>query len=175
MKYWCANFEQEACLRYGIAGSFWLMHYQYRDDDSGNRRNRIAVNYTRLMEVKEGDVLVAYLPTNRFFAYGKVIAPRLRATTPRVHDRIQDYVTRHRAYEDQLVFFDDAIAYENHTCRWRAPQGSSYPVRIDVDDWQKYQPDGVVVSVVKEVPINQRIFALFELSREQFERIILQP
>lgn len=172
MKYWCANFEQDDCLRHGIAGMFWLMHYQYAEGDAGNRRNRIAVNYTRLREVHEGHMLVAYLPTNTFFGYGEVIAPRLRSTTPGVHDTIQDYVTRHQAYENGVVYFEDSVAYENHTCPWRAPKGSSYPVRIDVSAWQKYRPDGVVVSVVDEVPINQRIFALFELTREQFDRVV---
>ncbi|QDU18472.1 hypothetical protein [Urbifossiella limnaea] len=172
MKYWCANFGQEDCLRHGIAGMFWLMHYQYAEGDTGNRRNRIAVNYSRLREVREGHMLVAYLPTNTFFAYGEVIAPRLRATTPGVLDKIKDYVTQYQAYESGVVYFDDAIAYENHTSPWRAPEGTSYPVRIDVDAWQNYEPDGVVVNVVNEVPINERIFALFELTQEQFERIV---
>lgn len=172
MKYWCANFESVSCLRHGIEGKFWLMHYQYTDTDGGNRRNRIAVNYRRLLDVKPGDMLVAYLRTNTFYASGKVILPRRSATSNDTTDTIEEYLKRHEAYEEGYVFYRDAVAYENHIDPWRHDEWeSSYPVRIDVNSWEHYVPGGVEVRVVNEISLPQRQIALFELTNDQYDRI----
>ena len=31
-KFWCANFDSDACLHHGIHRKLWLMQYQYADD-----------------------------------------------------------------------------------------------------------------------------------------------
>lgn len=175
MKFWCANFEHPECLCHGMAGGFWLMHYQYTDDDEGNRRNRIAVNYRRLMDVSEGDMLVAYLPTNTFYATGEVVAPRRTATGADTIDTIEDYLQRHESYDAGYIYFDNSVAYENHTDSWRHPGPewrSAYPVRIDVEGWENYVETGVEARVVNEITLPQRQIAIFELTKQQFNRIV---
>jgi hypothetical protein len=173
VKYWCTNFEHEECLRHGMAGRFWLMHYQYTDADEGNRRSRISANYRQLECVSEGDLLVAYLRTNTFFATGKVIAPRRAATSTDTFDTIDDYLERQEAYNAGYVYYRDTVVYENHTDPWRHPDsGSAYPVRIDVEGWEDHVQAGVEVRVINDISLQQRQLAIFELTEEQYNRIV---
>lgn len=125
------------------------------------------------MEVSEGDMLVAYLSRNTFYATGRVIAPRRTATGTDTADTIGDYVQRHVAYGAGYVYFNDAVAYENHTDLWRHPERrAAFPVRIDVDCWEDHVQAGVEVSVVNEIQLRERQFAIFELTEQQFNRIV---
>src|SRR5713226_2650231 len=121
VKYWCANFENDPCLRHGMEWEFWLMHYQFTDTDDGNRRNRIVMNYRRLQDISVGDEFVAYLRSNTFFASGKVIAPRRQPTGADVHASIDDYLSGRKAYDSEFVYYRGTVAYENHTDPWRHP------------------------------------------------------
>lgn len=175
MKYWCANFEHDACLRHGLAGGFWLMHFQYTDDDDGHRRSRITTNYQQLQGVQAGDMLVAYLRTNTFYAVGKVVAPKRVATQSDTVDTIGDYLQRHRAYNTGYIYFTGTVAYENHTDPWRDPDpgwNAAYPVRIDVAEWEDRVQVGVEVKVINEISLPLRQRAIFELTEEQFNRIV---
>jgi hypothetical protein len=173
MKYWCANFEHEDCLRHGISSGLWLMHYQYTDADEGNRRSCISKNYRQLEGVHAGDLMVAYLPTNTFYATGKVVRPRRAATSADTHDTIDAYLQRQEAYDSGFVYFSHTVAYENHTDPWRHPEwDAAYPVRIDIAEWENHVPAGVEVKIVNEIGLAQRQLAIFELTKEQYERIV---
>ncbi|MBY0514856.1 MAG: hypothetical protein K2P78_13195 [Gemmataceae bacterium] len=175
MKHWCANFEHEECLRHGLAGGFWMMHYQYTDADEGNRRSRITMNYRQLESVQAGDLMVAYLPTNTFYATGKVMSPKRAATSADTHDTIDAYLQRHEAFDTGFVYYTDTVAYENHTDPWRHPNpdwNAAYPVRIDVVEWEYRVQAGVEVKVINEISLPQRQLAIFELTEEQYNRIV---
>jgi hypothetical protein len=173
VKYWCANFENVPCLHHGMAGAFWLMHYQYTDADEGNRRSRISTNYRQLEGVEAGDLLVAYLRTNTFYATGKVIAPRRAATSADALDTIEDYLERQEAYDAGYVYYRDTVVYENHTDPWQHPDSvSAYPVRIDVEGWEDDVQAGVEVRVINDITLPQRQLAIFELTEEQYSRIV---
>lgn len=175
MKYWCANFEHEECLRHGMTGGFWMMHYQYTNDDDGHRRSRITLNYRQLEGVQADDMMVAYLPTNTFYATGKVVNPKRAATTADIHDTIDAYLQRHEAYDAGFVYFNDTVVYENHTDLWRHPDpewNAAYPLRIDVDGWDNHVEAGVEVAVINDISLHQRQLAIFELTKKQYNRIV---
>lgn len=152
-KYWCVNFDAEACLHHGIERSLWLMQYQYSDDhgnefQGGRQQAATTKNWKRLKEVQVGDRFVAYLRGNKFFAVGTVISPRRSKTAHDQTDSVDDYVTRRRSHEhdSDYVYYTPAF-YEDFTDEWRYPDIPlmRYAQRIDVEEWRCYVPDGISV------------------------------
>jgi len=65
-RYWCVNFDYDACLEHGIKKNLWMMQYQYADDQGnlyqgGNQQAATTKNWKRLQEINVGDRFVAYL------------------------------------------------------------------------------------------------------------------
>ena len=166
-RYWCVNFEDEDAFVHGIEKKLWSMGYQYGDDDSPNRIGRITLNWQRLKEVKAGDRLVAYRKTNKFFATGTVRTPRRASTTGDRTATISAYLRRRESYDAGYIYFTGTVAYENFT-----DDLDGYPVRIDVESWDNYVPDGVVVPIVNKVALNERQLAVFEVEKGDFDLIV---
>lgn len=174
-KYWCANFDFGLCLEHGIRNNFWMMQYQYADKygnefQGGKQKAATTKIWKRMKEIKTGDWLVAYLPKNKFFAFGKVILPRKRKAPGSVYDTVDAYLERrdsHR-YKTGYVFYGDApVFYENFSGKWRPPYDklARYAQRIDVDEWQDFVPDGVEVEILGKVPPNEIQMAVFEIDK----------
>lgn len=149
-KYWCMNFDFDACLRYGLHRKLWLMQYQYSDIhgnvfQGGRQQAATTRNWRRMAEIQPGDRVVAYLRGNKFFAIGTVIPPRLPVSH---EDTIENYLAlkdSHR-YADGRVCYPPAF-YEDFSDSWRHPDDPlvRYAQRIDVQEWQHVVPEGVVV------------------------------
>lgn len=165
-KYWCVNFESVGCLHHGIQNKLWLMGYQYKKTgtDSPARKAAITRNWRRLEEISIGDKLVAYLPGNKFFATATVIAPRRPKTTQDRHDTIPAYLKRGKAYSSGYVYFTPTVAYENFT------DECDSPVRIDVDKWDNFVPDGVS-GKGPPFPRHKTVYAAFDIGNHRFEAI----
>jgi len=142
--------------------------YQYADDqsDSGNRKSRITMNWRRIEEINSGDRFVAYLPTNRFSAVGSVRTPRRPKARHDRTDTIDKYLERRESYHEGYVYFT-SVVYENFT-----DELDGYPVRIDVDEWEKYVPEGIVLPIVNKIALNERQKAVFEITRTDCDRIV---
>src|SRR5579885_1667211 len=128
--YWCANFDGNvSVLRYGIAERLWLMQYQYSHNGHAfqGTPEQIAStskNWNAAGEVKPGDWLVAYLPSNRFYAVGQVIKPRHRERHrggARHRDTIARTIREHQhLFLNGVVHYTEASAfYEDFTDNWR--------------------------------------------------------
>ena len=82
--HWCVNFDDDsAVLNHGLEISAWLMQYQYSHTGEiyqghADQFRRVTRNWNAVRDIKSGDWLIAYLPQNRFYAIGQVIAPRVR-------------------------------------------------------------------------------------------------
>jgi len=166
-KYWCVNFEYDAAFTHGIENSLWSMGYQYSDDDSANRIGRIRLNWQRLDKVKPGDKFVAYRKTNRFFATGTVRIPRRTKGKGDRTDTISAYLDRRESYDDGYVYFTGTAVYENFT-----DDLDGYPARIDVESWDNYTPDGIVLPIVNRIALNERQLAVFEIEKADFDLIL---
>jgi hypothetical protein len=167
MNYWCVNFEDVGCLHHGIRNKLWLMGYQYKRKgaDAPARKAAITKNWRRLEEITVGDRLVAYLPGNKFYATATVIAPRRAKTSQDRNDKISEYLKRGKAYTSGHVYFAPSVAYENFTDECRG-----HPVRIDVDKWENFVPEGVSV---KGPPIlrYKSVYAAFDIDEDRFDAI----
>jgi hypothetical protein len=175
-KYWCVNFDFEACLRHGLHRKLWLMQYQYPDDQGnefqgGRQQSATTQNWQRMEEIQEGDRLVAYLRGNRFFAVGAVIPSRW----PMNHeDTIEDYVARkesHRYTTGRVQY--TPVFYEDFSDNWRHPDYSllRYAQRIDVQDWQQVVPEGVVVKGLGKLKRPELKMAAIRIKKSYFDRI----
>lgn len=167
MKYWCVNFEDVGRLHHGIHNKLWLMGYQYNKTgtDSPARKAAITRNWRRLEEIVVGDRFVAYLPGNKFFATATVVAPRRPKTSQDRTDTLTEYLKRGKAYKSGYVYFAPSVAYENFT-----DECSRYPVRIDVEIWENFLPEGVSVKG-PPVPRYKTVYAAFDIDKDQFEAI----
>lgn len=166
-KLWCVNFESVDCLHHGIRNNLWLMGYQYakKGTDAPARKAAITRNWKRLEHITAGDRLVAYLPGNKFFATGTVISPRRQKTSLDRYDTITDYLKRGKAYTSGYVYLSSSVAYENFT------DGKfSHPVRIDVEEWENFVPDGVSVAG-PPVPRFKTVYAAFDINEDRFDEI----
>ncbi len=165
-KYWCVNFETVGGLHHGIQNKLWLMGYQYakKGADTPGRKSAITRNWRRLEEITVGDTFVAYLPGNKFFATAHVIAPRRPKTTKDRSDTISEYLKRGKAYTGGYVYFSPSVAYENFTDEF------GYPVRIDVDKWENFVPDGVSVKG-PAFPRHKTVYAAFDIDKDRFDGI----
>ena len=168
--YWCVNFEEDANLKFGIRKSFWAMGYQYADDqtDPPWRKARITVNWRKLKEIKTGHKFVAYLGGKGFFATGTVIMPRRAKTSRDRKDTIKDYLERRKSYHNGYVYFNSSVVYENFT-----DTDGGYPVRIDVERWDNYAPNGIWVAGLS-LPRYKTVNAVFPITKSEFERIMKQ-
>jgi hypothetical protein len=166
-KYWCVNFESVGCLHHGIRNRLWLMGYQYakKGADAPGRKAAITRNWKRLEEITVGDKFVAYLPGNKFFATATVIAPRTPKTSGDRKDTISEYLRRGKAYTSGHVYFSPSVAYENFT-----DECSGSPVRIDVEKWANFVPDGVSVKG-PTVPLYKTVYAAFDIDKDRFDSI----
>jgi len=164
--YWCVNFESVGGLHHGIRNKLWLMGYQYakKGGDSPGRKSAITRNWNRLAKIAVGDKLVAYLPGNKFFATSSVIAPRRSKNSQDRTDSIPEYLKRGKAYTSGYVYFDGTVAYENFTDDFGSP------VRIDVEEWANFVPEGVAVDG-PPFPRHKTVYAAFDIDEERFDRI----
>jgi hypothetical protein len=160
------NFEDDTAFVHGIQNKLWSMGYQYGDDDSANRIGRIRLNWQRLEKVKPSDKFVAYRKTNRFFATGTVRTPRRTKTKADRTDTISAYLDRRESYDDGYVYFTGTVVYENFT-----DDLDGHPARIDVESWDSYTPDGIVLPIVNKIALNERQLAVFEIEKAAFDLI----
>ncbi|CAN5537318.1 hypothetical protein BH11PLA2_BH11PLA2_16370 [soil metagenome] len=166
-KHWCVNFESVDGLHHGIRNKLWLMGYQYQKKgaDTPARKAAITRNWKRLEEITVGDKFVAYLPGNKLFATATVITPRRQKTSGDRTDTVSDYLKRGKAYSRGHVYFSPSVAYENFT-----DECDGYPVRIDVDKWEDFVPDGVSVKG-PTVPRYKTVYAAFDIDKDRFDAI----
>lgn len=164
--YWYVNFETVNGLHHGIRNNLWLMGYQYskKGGDSPGRKAAITRNWMRLKEIKVGDKFVAYLPGNKFFATASVIASRRPKKSQDRSDTISEYLKRGKAYTKGYVYFDGTVVYENFT------DDFGWPVRIDVDKWENFIPEGVTVDG-PAFPRFKTVYAAIGIDEERFELI----
>lgn len=177
-RYWCVNFDSEACLQHGIQRHLWMMQYQYADDHGnefqGYKKGAIRKNWERLAAISPGDWFVAYLKPQTFYAIGKVITPRKSKTA---HDRsntIEDYLTHLKSHEVKTgyVYFTP-VFYEDFTDKWRHPDDefTRYAQRIDVEKWRHCLPGGVSVKGLSRIQPNELRLAVFQVPKGYFQRI----
>lgn len=181
--YWCVNFEFPACLDHGIKHKFWLMQYQYEDEDGnefqgGKRSGLTTFIWRRMKEIRVGDKIVAYLPGSRFFAIGTVIRPRKKQSARRIRtvDEYVDERDSHSVRKGYVCFSDAPAFYEDFSDAWRHPDDEDvrYAQRIDVDAWHYYVPQGIEQDgLVKHhgVPRIEVRKAAFRISKRLFDRI----
>jgi hypothetical protein len=166
-KDWCVNFVNEAAFVHSIKNKLCSIGYQYGDTDSTNWIGRIRLNWQRLEELKPGDEFVAYRKSNRFFATGTVRTPRRAKGKNDRTDTISAYLDRRESYDDGFIYFTGTVVYENFT-----DDLDDLPVRIDVESWENYVPDGIVLPIVNKVVINERQLAVFEIEKADFGLIM---
>jgi hypothetical protein len=65
------------------------------------------------------------------------------------------------------VYFTSTVVYENFT-----DDLDGYPVRIDVESWDNYRPDGIVLPIVNKTAINERQLAVFKIEKSDFDLIV---
>lgn len=150
-----------------MRNKLWLMGYQYkrRGADTPARKAAITRNWRRLEEITVGDRFVAYLPGNKFYATATVISPRRAKTSQDRSDTISDYLKRGKAYTSGYVYFASSVAYENFT-----DECSGYPVRVDVDKWENFVPEGVSVKG-PPFPRYKTVYAAFDIDEDRFNAI----
>lgn len=202
MAFWCVNFDgasgplgglkREYVLEHGLAEQSWLMQYQYRHHGhtyQGHTAQLAATkkNWRAAGKVKPGDWLVAYLPTNRFYAVGQVINRRFR---PRHHNRMIQLDTIERTTSDRThTFFDGLVEYADSGAMYEDFTGADawslpvvnprsiepevwlYPQRIDVETWLHVVGDGVMVPVLHQIPVHQIQLSVFEIPESTFNEI----
>lgn len=82
-------------------------------------------------------------------------------------DAIEAYLERGKAYRSGFVYFTSSVVYENFTdvCR-------KYPVRIDVEGWDNYVPNGVTLKGLDQIRRPELQMAAFEITKGFFNRIV---
>jgi hypothetical protein len=183
-KYWCVNFDSEACLQHGIKRNLWMMQYQYADghgnEHQGYKKGAISRNWHQMGKIKPGHWFVAYLPGNRavsgnpFYAVGKVITPRRARTAHDPADTIQNYLKQQRSHDhDTGYVYYTPVFYEDFKDKWVDPNDkiSRYAQRVDVDRWLHFVPEGVSVKGLNLVTRHKTVNAVFEIDRDFFDGI----
>lgn len=145
-KYWCVNFDGvQEILEHGLEENLWLMQYQY----NAQRTGLVTANWNVVGKTKVGDWCVAYLKGPRFYAIGRIVAPRKSVTHYDTIQRTVDEKEHH--YKDGIVHYTDASAfYEDFTDEWeyRTQENGrwvvwKYPQRIDVEEWRHIKQSGI--------------------------------
>ncbi len=176
-QFWCVNFDSEDCLNHGLKHDLWMMQYQFADEQGHEfqsyKPGAIRNNWHQMQRVKVGDWFVAYLKKNRFFAVGKVRAPRPVQTAKDVTSRVDDYLAGEESHKNQnrIVFYADAPAfYEDFKDRWRFPQDklTRYAQRIDVEEWQFVIRGGLEISGLGKFKKKQPYMAVTEIDEPFF-------
>ena len=183
-QYWAANFDFHECLQHGLDNQFWMMQYQYTDDVTGLvyqgvNPGKVTINWKKTKSVQIGDVLVAYLRRkgnpnrNGFFAIGRVIEPRKKATSK---SSLEAYVAHKRSHDHKkgIIHYKDAPAlYEDFDDTWRASFDPNfrYAQRIDVDHWEFIKADGVPWLKEMDLSVGVKTKALFKLKKPWFDKI----
>jgi hypothetical protein len=155
----------------------WMMQYQFADD-AGNVfeslwPGTIRNNWETAGEVKPGDWLVAYLPTNTFYAIGRVIKSRCFDLARQYPGTIADYLNRKRSHDYKSGYVSyTPVLYEDFTDPWRDPRKPiRRPQRIDVEQWEHYVPDGAIVKGLADLARNELRKSIFEIGKEFFDKI----
>lgn len=126
---WCGNFDRGAgkdqceVLQHGLRINSWVMQYQYEHggyEYQGNRRQKARTTEAlkTMYDVRIGDVLIAYLKGSKFFAIGRVVAPRKLTRLPAsklqvdsiertIDERCHQYLSGIVKYRDAPAFYDD--------------------------------------------------------------------
>ena len=161
-----AGEKDDFILRHGLFQNIWLMQYQYRHNGDGHDYQStkwpgtITRNWNAAGRIKVGDFCAAYLKGCRFYAIGKVIAPRKTILQQDKFRRTREqkrhtYLTGTVGYEDACGESGDETRiafYEDFTDDWRLKlnnphcsvcqnrpnqliEVSSYPQRIDIENW----------------------------------------
>ncbi|QGQ23930.1 HNH endonuclease [Gimesia benthica] len=186
-QYWCVNFDSKECMIYGIEHNLWMMQYQYKDESGnefqgGRQKAATTSNWKRLPEINEGDWFVAYLPKkhtpNGFFAFGRICKPRKPATSDAHVSTVADYLTARSSHEfdSGIIHYTDApVFYEDYDDEWRRPEAQGdmrYAQRIDVEEWQYYQANGIPWLSSLSVPAYEIQKAFFQIDKESFDKIV---
>ena len=132
-KTWCVNFDSnEEVLNHGLTNNLWMMQYQFSHDghtyQGGSQSNSTSKNWKRLNEIKAGDFLVAYVPSNRFYAVGKVRTPRKECTQDDTIERVTNDHTHNDTgvvrYTLDSVGLNEEMDYDNFKSKVARHQGS---------------------------------------------------
>jgi Domain of unknown function (DUF3883) len=168
VQYWCVNFEDDAAFDHGMSEKLWSMGYQFGENDSANRLGRIRMNWERAAKVQPGDKFVAYRKTNTFFAVGTTVRSARRTKTAEdTTETIGKYLDGRESYEDGYIYFDGTVIYENFT-----DDMSDYPARMDVESWDYYVPDGVVLPIINKIKVNERHMAVMKIDENDYNQIV---
>lgn len=179
-KYWCVNFDSEDCLKYGLKHNLWMMQYQYADDHGNgfqsHKPSTISNNWQQLKNVSPGDLFVAYLKKNRYFAVGKVRTPRHDKSVSDVTTTVDKYLDAKRSHDhkNKCVFYADAsVLYEDFTDKWRHPGDklSKYAQRIDVEEWRCIVPEGIEMKGLLKYILKKPHLAVTKIDKTFFRRI----
>ena len=185
-RFWCVNFDGEQILHHGLEIGCWLFQYQYGHnglDYQGNtgQIGKIKTTLESAADVQEGDLLVAYLPGNRFFAVGEVQRIPLAV---KHHDSIDRTVREHQhKYLEGVVKYEESeIFYEDFTDTWVSylgervkgqPEFWRYPQRISVGRWKHVVKVGVVVPGVSKIAkFPEYRKAVFEIDESFYDRVV---
>jgi hypothetical protein len=125
----------------------WMMQFQYACQGRRNQQNkvnRLTTNWRGAQGIAVGDLCLAYLKPNKFYATGQVIAPRKHSNHIDSVKRTLDE-DRHE-YLNGIVYFKETQAfYEDHTDPFRyqgeheeteCVESWPYPQRVDIDAWR---------------------------------------
>src|SRR5262249_30954491 len=131
---------------------------------------------------RAGDWCVAYIPSSRFYAIGKVIQPRKQPTcTDNIARTLRDERHLHfsgivRYTDSQDAFYEDftdewtvqSNNYRCHACRGNPGQLESwkYPQRIAVEGWECLRTSGVKVKGLKSLRL-----AAFQITKPFFDDV----
>ena len=194
-QYWCLNFDDDPeILEHGLTNNMWMMQYEYKHDGKdyqGGKISQIARNWKSAARIKPGDWCLAYMKRNKFYAVGRVIAPRKEATHEDTVKRTLDKATkRHHPHYQGIVHYTDSAGafYEDRDDNRRfGPKRHPYPQRVDVEKWlyadrrgDDYVPQkvgglkGALRAFNAEAPPNCKDLitaASFRITREFFRKI----
>jgi hypothetical protein len=180
-RYWCVNFNHDDCLQHGIAKNLWMMQYQYADSHGhtfqGDRKAAIQRNWKQLDKITAGDWFVAYLKRSTFYAIGKVITPRRPQTAHDFTDTIEHYLQEKNSHKHNTGYiYYTPVLYEDFTDKWSRPDDNRmrYPQRIDVERWEHYVSDGVLVKGLNRIKLYELQNAAFAIPKSLFDLIAIK-
>ncbi|MDA7873803.1 hypothetical protein N9B17_01435 [Rhodopirellula sp.] len=183
VKNWCVNFDNdETILSHGLTHNLWMMQYQYSHGGSvyqgnSNQLGATTKNWRKAASIAVGDWLVAYIPSNRYFAVGRVRSPRKPAT---LRDSIERVINEREHNHEGIVWYNSAF-YEDFTDPFRfhitnsyskRPEEWQYNQRIDVEEWLHVKPDGITRKGLGSLkPRPHYRAAAFEIPRSFFQEL----
>jgi hypothetical protein len=159
-RYWCLNYDFFPVLCHGLDTNTWMMQYQYACQGRRNqqhKKNRLTANWRGAQRIEVGDLCLAYLKPNGFYAAGEVTAPRKPSNN--VDTVVRTLEEDRHEYLDGIVYYGDTQAfYEDHTDRFRYSNRHEktkqiehwpYAQKVDVIEWRykRKASNGAYISI----------------------------